>query len=123
MAVESVSFRKLEAWKDAMRLVDIVYEVSSGFPGDEKWALTSQIRRACISVPSAIAEGHGRKTPGDFSYFLRVARGSVSEVETQILIARKLNYATEQDVEAILAKTQSVVRLVNGLIRYLAAKP
>ncbi len=85
------SYQDLVAWQKAMDLVTEIYRVSQKFPKEELFGLASQIRRAAVSIPSNIAEGRGKASKGDFQYFLGHARGSLSEVETQVIIARNLN--------------------------------
>lgn len=86
---------KLEVWQDGILLVEHVYQLTASFPGDERFGLTAQIRRAAISVPSNIAEGAARRSRREYVQFLSVARGSLSELETQTIIARRLKYAAE----------------------------
>ena len=90
------SYQELIAWQKAMDLVEDVYRASKSFPKEETYALTSQIRRAAVSVPLNIAEGQGRRTTSDFLRHLSIAYGSLCEVETQILIAVRLRYLTEK---------------------------
>ena len=99
-----------------MDLVEEVYRYSSRFPADERYGLTSQVRRAAVSVPSNIAEGHSRPT-ADFVRFLNIARGSVSEVETQLEIARRLGFL--DDTAAVMQQAEELGRIINGLIRSL----
>jgi four helix bundle protein len=82
----------LEAWKEAMALVKGVYQITRTFPSDETFGLVSQMRRAAVSVPSNLAEGAARTSPKEFAQFLSVARGSLSELETQLLIAEEIEY-------------------------------
>lgn len=89
------NFRKLEIWNRAMNLAVEVHKLTSDFPSDEKYALTSQMRRASVSVHSNIAEGSGRKTDKDFSRFLYFSMGSLCELESQIIYANKVNYIDE----------------------------
>jgi len=110
------SYQDLVAWQKAMELVTEIYRVSQKFPKEEVFSLTSQIRRAAVSIPSNIAEGRGKFSKGDFQYFLGHARGSLSEVETQILIARNLNYITNTEIDHIMELAGEVGRLLNGLL-------
>ena len=86
------SYRDLVAWNKAMELVMEVYMLTQGFPKEEIFGLMSQLRRSAVSIPSNIAEGQGRLSKGEFRNFLGNARGSLSELETQVLIAEKLNF-------------------------------
>jgi len=112
----------LIAWQKAMDLVKQVYTLTKEFPKEEIYGLTSQIRRAAVSVPSNIAEGQGRDSTKEFLHHLSIAYGSLMEVETQILIAESLNYLTSEETRLILEKTSETGRLINGLTRSLKAK-
>ena len=92
------NYRDLVAWQRAMDLVEVVYELAKRFPQDELYGLTSQVRRAVVSVPSNIAEGEGRNSPNDFARFLSIANGSLREVETQLFIAVRLDYLANDDI-------------------------
>ena len=113
------NYRDLIAWQKAMDLVETVYSASSQFPADERYGLTSQLRRAVVSVPSNIAEGQGRRTRSEFVHFLSVAHGSLREVETQLLISIRLGYLNVETGEPVLALSEEVGRLVSGLARSL----
>ncbi len=93
-------YQQLIVWQKAIALVTEVYRVSSKFPRDEIYGLTSQVRRAAVSVPSNIAEGQGRATKGEFIQFLCHARGSLYELETQIVIGKNLGYVTPEQHKA-----------------------
>jgi len=108
----------LEAWKEAMALVRAVYEVTRCFPADETYGLASQLRRAAVSVPSNLAEGAGRDGVREFLRFLSIARGSLSELETQLLIAADLGYLPAE--HRAFALLQRVSRLITGLHRKLS---
>ena len=107
--------RDLIAWQKAMVLVTDIYRVTRNFPKDEAYGLTSQIRRAAVSVPSNLAEGHGRTSRKEFHRFIGQARGSLVEVETQLEIACNLGYLSEPAAHDLLAKASEVGRVVNGL--------
>lgn len=111
---------KLEAWKSAMELVKILYERTRGFPADEIYGLTSQMRRAAVSIPSNLAEGAARNGAREFTQFLGVAKGSLSEFETQLLISADLGYLEPND--AIFEKVEEVSRLIAGLHKSLMNK-
>jgi four helix bundle protein len=117
MAVKS--YRELETWQVAMQLVAEVYQVNKAFPKEEIFALTNQLRRAVVSVPSNIAEGQGRDSTKDFLHHLSIARGSLYEVETQLLIAQQLNYLSAIEAEKVMTISTSVAKLLNGLSRSL----
>jgi four helix bundle protein len=113
MAVQT--YRDLIVWKRSIDLVTDVYRCTSKFPKEEVYGLTSQLRRAAVSIPSNIAEGQGRHSAGEFRQFLGQARGSLFEVETQILIAQQLGYLGEQEADCLLQATGEVGRILNGL--------
>jgi four helix bundle protein len=103
-----------------MQLAVAVYKATESFPKHEIYTLTSQLRRAAISVPSNIAEGKGRRTRADFAMFLYHARGSLLEVETQLLLAKELQYISEVQVAALLKETATIGSALTGLINSLA---
>jgi four helix bundle protein len=111
----SQNYRDLVVWQKAMDLVEMIYTATKLFPKEELYGLTSQIRRAAVSIPSNIAEGQGRKSSGDFARFLAIAYGSLREVETQILIAERLGYMDKQASQNLIACASEVGRLLNGL--------
>ncbi|WP_445665901.1 four helix bundle protein [Fodinibius sp. AD559] len=108
---------KLEAWKNAMNLVDEIYKISKGFPTEEKFGLTSQMRRSAISVPSNLAEGAARKSKAEFANFVNIAKGSLSELETQLIISKRQNYI--HNISSLLDLTGKVSSQLNGLQNYL----
>lgn len=116
------SYQDLIAWQKAMDLVTEIYEVSHKFPREEIFALTSQLRRAAVSIPSNIAEGQGRSSRKEFLYYLGNAKGSLSEVETQVLIARKLDYIDDEVSNSLLNLSAEVGRILNGLLASLRNK-
>ena len=116
------SYQDLIAWQKAMDLVTEIYEVSHKFPREEIFALTSQLRRAAVSIHSNIAEGQGRSSRKEFLYFLGNAKGSLSEVETQVLIARKLDYIDDEVSNSLLNLSAEVGRILNGLLASLRNK-
>jgi four helix bundle protein len=106
---------QLLAWQEAMHLVKHVYTLAACFPREEMYGLTSQIKRAAISIPSNIAEGAARGTDKEFLYFLYTARGSLSEVETQVFLAKDLGFAS--DTSEVDQQIEKVFGLLGGLIR------
>ena len=114
--------RDLIAWQKAMALVTEVYKVTRTFPKDELSGLTSQLRRSAISVPSNLAEGHGRNSRKEFHQFVGQARGSLVEVETQLEIAMNLGYLQKDVAEVLLDKASEVGRVVNGLRDWSASR-
>ncbi len=115
------SYRDLLAWQKSMLLVRAVYETSRTWPREELHGLTSQARRAAVSIPANLAEGQGRTGTREFAHHLSIAKGSLHEFETLILIARDLNYLDTQTGNAILAQADEVARLIGGLLRRLRA--
>jgi len=111
--------KKLDAWKVAVDLVLDVYRSIETFPKDEKYGPVDQIRRATISVPSNIAEGAARKTKKEFAQFLHIAQASLSELDTQIEIARRLGYLSESRWQDLDMKMNRIDKLLTGLINHL----
>jgi four helix bundle protein len=110
--------KELIVWQKAMEMVTEIYRLTQNFPKEELYGLVSQMRRAAVSIPSNIAEGHGRQSKGEFRQFLGIARGSYAELETQIEIAKNLGFlANPNPIDEQLAE---VGRLLNGLLRSLA---
>ena len=105
-----------------MDLVCLIYEVTKAFPKDELYGLTNQIRRAAVSVPSNIAEGQARKSTAEFKNFLSVARGSLAEVETQLIIASRLNYLHESQLKGIMVIHEEVSKMLPALMAALTTK-
>lgn len=116
------SYRDLIAWQKAMDLAEALYRLSAGLPKSEAYGLGSQLRRAALSVPSNIAEGQGRGATKEYIRFLRIARGSVQEVETQLLLAGRLSLVADPTVRQHLAACDEVCRLISGLMRSLEAR-
>jgi four helix bundle protein len=112
----SKSYRELIVWQKAMVLARRTYELSQGLPKGEVYGLLAQMRRAAVSVPSNIAEGHGRLTDCQFRHFLGNARGSLYEMQTQLELAGSLGYLNSRAVDEFLADGSEVARLLNGLI-------
>lgn len=112
------SHRDLVVWKESMNLVEDIYKISIHFPNEERYGLTSQMRRCSVSVPSNIAEGAGRKGPREFARFLYIALGSLSELETQLEIAMRLNYVPKEiQAELIFEKIIYIRRMLAKLIK------
>ena len=117
MGNELKTHKDLDAWKRSLDLVEVVYKVTKEFPQEELYGLTNQLRRAAVSIPSNIAEGAARGSKKEFIQFLHIALGSLSEVETQVTIAKRLGYL--RDVGNIEEQIQTVRKLILGLVRYL----
>jgi four helix bundle protein len=113
------NYKDLIAWQKAMDLVERVYGLTRQWPREEQYGLSAQIRRAAVSVPSNIAEGEGRHSKKDFYRFLAMAHGSLREVETQLLIAVRLNYLHADDANEVHRLCEETGRLLNGLMNSL----
>ncbi len=113
------NYRGLIAWQNAMELVSVVYDLTKNFPRDEMFGLTSQIRRASVSVPSNIAEGQGRCSTKEYLRHLSISHGSLREIETQNLIAEMLGYISTDQSNGTMEKCAEVGRLRNGLANSL----
>lgn len=117
------SFRDLRVWQEAMKLAREVYQGTGSFPRHELYGLTQQIRRAAVSVPSNVAEGKGRRSDKEFSHFLFNARGSLLELQTQLMLAEELEYLSAADARRLLALAEGVGRALSGLINSLRGVP
>ena len=118
----SASFKDLRVWQEAMRLAVDIYRATAQFPRHELYGLSQQLRRAAVSVPSNIAEGKGHRTDREFGKFLLHARGSLLEVQTQVMIAKELQYISSDQALRILASTDAIGRSLNSLINSLREK-
>ena len=109
-------YKELIVWQKSMDLVELVYTLTKLLPSDERFSLTDQMHRAVVSIPSNIAEGHGRQTEKEYKQFLSIAKGSVSELETQLLICVRLKYLTSQQTEPVLAVCDEIRRMLTKII-------
>lgn len=112
--------KDLEVWKKSLVLAEVIYEITKKFPKDELYGLVSQMRRAAVSVPSNIAEGAARSTKKEFVQFLHIACGSLSELETQVILSKKFSYI--ESIEKILDLIIEIRKMISGLIRYYMNK-
>lgn len=110
------NFKELIVWQKSVSFVTEIYKMTEKFPNNEIFGLTSQIRRASISVPSNISEGHSRRSSLDYLQFLKISRGSLAEVETQILISKNLGYISEEIYENFEEKITEISKMLNALI-------
>ena len=115
-------FRDLRVWQASMDLVEAIYRTSAGFPGDERFGLTSQVRRAVVSIPSNIAEGHRRESTREYLNFVSIAQGSLAEVETQIEIAARLGYMETSHLALLTESISSIGRQLYALRNALKAR-
>jgi four helix bundle protein len=111
------SYRDLEVWQKSMRLAKRVYQVTQKFPSEERFGLTNQLRRAAVSVPSNLVEGHARFGSGEFSRFISITMGSVAELETQILLSSELGYVGPDVANEILAELDAIGKMLRGLAK------
>ena len=116
------SFKDLIVWQRSIELTTDVYKLTSKFPESERFGLTNQMRRASVSIASNIAEGYGRTTKGEYVQFLGYARGSCSELETQIVIARNPAFGEAQNLRSVEILCNDVGRLLGALIKSIRAK-
>ncbi len=117
-----MKYSELIVWQKSMDLVTEIYKITATFPSEERFGLSSQARRAAVSVPSNIAEGHGRKSTASYLNFLSIAFGSLMELETQIQIAVRLNFIQEDKAVALLLQTDEIGKMLSGLKKSLAEK-
>lgn len=118
----SASYRDLRVWRCSMEMVVRIYKATQSFPKQETYGLVSQMRRAAVSLPSNIAEGKGRLTDRDRAHFFSQARGSLLELETQVLVAKDLRYISQPEVHALMRSTAEVGRMLNALILSIRPK-
>ena len=112
--------KDLDVWIQSMLLVEDIYKLTNNFPSDEKYGLSSQIKRAVVSIPSNIAEGAGRKGDKEFIQFLYIAMGSLSELETQLILSNRLHFVSSIDL--YLNQLEKIKKMLFGLIRYVNNK-
>ena len=115
-------YRDLLVWQKSLDLVEQVYRLTQRLPQTEIYGLSSQMRRAAVSIPSNIAEGQSRNSTGEFRQALGVAKGSLAELETQLLIGVRLTYLAEAQTSPVLALCQEIGKMLNGLIKSLRSK-
>ena len=115
----SRNYRDLVVWQDSIQLAKTIYKLTEKFPKHETYALSDQIRRAVVSVPSNIAEGQARKAPGDFRRFLHIALGSLAEVDTQLVLAQEFGYLNANDVDSLFEQIQVLRKKLYALINSL----
>ncbi|MBA4159298.1 MAG: four helix bundle protein [Gemmatimonadetes bacterium] len=116
------SYRDLEVWKKSIDLAEKIYQVSRSFPPEERFGLTSQVRRAAVSIPANVAEGAARTGTGEFLQFLSVARGSLAEVETFLILAERLQMLAQAELRVLLDQTAEIGKMLGGLQRSLRSR-
>ena len=119
---EIKSYKDLLIWKKGITIVKLVYQLVKTFPQEEMYALSSQLKRASVSIPSNIAEGYGRNTDNSFSHFLDIARGSLFEIETQLIIAKELGFITNFELfQKLLNQIEEESKMINAFSKTLKA--
>ncbi|MEW6102436.1 MAG: four helix bundle protein [bacterium] len=113
------NYKELEVWKKAINLVIEIYKITKSFPLEERYGLTSQIQKSVVSIPANIAEGWGRSSTKEYIQFLIIARGSLMELDTHLIISQKLNYIQIEILEGIQREIESIGRMLNRLIQSL----
>ena len=112
---KSRSYKDLEVWKLAVGFVKAIYQATSKFPGSENFGLTNQIRRSAVSIPSNIAEGQGRNSAKEFRQFLSFGLGSLGELETQLIIAKEIDYLTIEELNPLLGSLDRIRKMIKSL--------
>ncbi|WP_295245115.1 four helix bundle protein [uncultured Brevundimonas sp.] len=113
------SHRDLKVWQIALDMTETLYRTTADWPKSEQYGLVNQVRRAAVSVPANIAEGAGRRSPGEFMHFVGIARGSLAELETLLIIARRLGYIEEPPFRVIIDDLFELGRMTTGLLKSL----
>jgi len=111
-----MNYKDLVVWQKSIAFVSEVYVLTKKLPADERFSLIDQMRRAAVSIPSNIAEGHARKSSADFARFLRISYGSAAEIETQLIIAHNLQYLSDSELQQFLSKVLELQKMLNALI-------
>ena len=121
MASQSInSYKDLLVWQRGMNLVEVVYVLTKRLPASEQWCLTSQMRRSAVSVPSNIAEGYGRHATGEYRHHLSIARASLLELETQVLLCQRLEFFTQTESKPILGEIDDISKMLASLVTKLS---
>ncbi len=121
--MEVRSYRDLRVWRQAMDLATASYPLTATFPREETFGLTAQIRRAAVSIPANIAEGYGREPTGSYAQFLRIAQGSLKELETHFLLSVRLGFTESGACEGLIADCDALGRMLRSLIRSVERSP
>ena len=116
------SFRELRVWQLGMEVTEQVYRLTAEFPKSEVYGLSSQMRRAAVSIPSNIAEGQGRDSTKEFLHFLAIAFGSICELETQLILANRFSYLSDNDLQIVLSTLTATSKTTRGLQKSLKLK-
>ena len=113
------SFKDLIVWQKAMEMASMTYSLTKNMPKEELFSLTNQMRRAAVSIPSNIAEGYGRNSAKEYLQFLAIARGSLCELETQLLLCVRIDYLTEQEIQPIMDSLAEIGKMLMSIIKKL----
>jgi len=113
------NYKDLIVWQKGMELVETVYRITAKLPASEQFGLMSQMRRCAVSVPSNIAEGYGRQATGEYRHHLLMSRGSLLELETQVLLCQRLSFLTERDTASVLNEITEISKMLGSLISKL----
>ncbi len=113
------NYKDLLVWQKGMDLVETVYRITAKLPVSEQFGLISQMRRCVVSVPSNMAEGYGRQATGEYRHHLLISRGSLLELETQILLCRQLNYLVEKEIASVLSEITEISKMLGSLVSKL----
>jgi four helix bundle protein len=116
------NYKELDVWQQSMNLAETIYRQTAALPAEERYGLTSQIRRAAVSIPANIAEGWGRETTRDYIHFLTIARGSLMELETHLLLCSRLNLLPQPEIQQRQQEIERIGKMLNRLISALKAK-
>jgi four helix bundle protein len=116
------SYRDLKVWQQAMLLAERIYEATKPYPKEEIYGLTSQMRRCSVSIAANIAEGYGRDSGGSFVQFLKIAQGSLKELETRAILSGRIGFLAEADLEELLSSCDELGKMLGGLIRSVQRK-
>ncbi len=111
------SYKDLIAWQKSIELTTVIYKLLNQFPKEEKYGLNSQISRSCTSIPANIAEGWGRDSDQNFINFLRIAKGSLYELETHLIVSKNINYITDESLKDLQTRIEEISKIINGLIK------
>ncbi|HET8860408.1 four helix bundle protein [Marivirga sp.] len=113
------NFKNLKIWEKSMEISLLIYKITNGFPNEEKYGLTSQIRRCAVSIPSNIAEGSSRNSNKEFARFLSISIGSSFELETQLMLSKELNFISESDFNSLEINLNEIQKMLNSFIKSL----
>jgi four helix bundle protein len=113
-------YQDLIVWQRSMDLVETIYRLTATFPSAEQWGLVSQMRRAAVSVPSNIAQGYGRQATGEYRHHLSIGRGSLLELETQVLLSKRLDYLQPSDADSVVSEVEEISKMLATLVSKLS---